>query len=237
MIGLPEFALIATVIALVVLVPRLRRAPEALIDESALGAQALEEIRAQHRVEPCADPVVTEVMSTFEKRAKLRVPRLRALEVERPGLNAAALADGTVVLWAGLVDAIRQQDLPRDELAGVLAHELAHIELGHGRQRAARELLARPFVGWLSMAGGGLFRGLVLNQGVALLRKGASRQAELEADAMAVTLLRRAGFPPDGLSRFLRRLARQALHQPAWGAWLSTHPHTTERLRALDALG
>ena len=236
MIGPSEFALLALVVVLVIVVPWLRRASAKWIDESALGASALQEIRAQHRVAACEEPVVQEIISTFGARAKLRVPHLRVLVVERPGLNAAALADGTVVLWAGLVDAVRRGDVTREELAGVLAHELAHIELGHGRQRAAAELLARPVVGVFGLFGGGIFRNLLVGQGLSLLRKGASRQAELEADATAILLLRRAGFPPGSLAQFLRRLAQQGATEPAWGAWLSTHPHTSERLRALDDL-
>lgn len=237
MIGLPELAILALVVALVVVVPRLRAAPEALIDEGALGTRALAQIRSEHRVDPCEDPVVVEVLRAFAQRAGLRVPRLRALVVDRPGLNAAALADGTVVLWAGLVQAVTEGRVSRHELAGVLAHELAHIELGHGRQRAARELMARPFVGWLGLSTGGLVGRTLLDRGLALLRKGASRQAELEADALAVSLLRRAGFPPGSLARFLERLAEQGPREPVWGAWRSTHPHAAERLRALDEAG
>lgn len=233
MIGLQELALVSLVIALVVVVPRLRMAAASWIDESDLAARSLEQIRSRHRVVACRDPVVTAILEAFAKRAELRVPRLRALVVERPGLNAAALADGTVVLWAELVDAVHQHRLTRDELAGVLAHELAHIELGHGRQRAASELLARPFVRGLGFFRGGLLGRLLLGGGLDLLRKGASRRAELEADALAVTLLRQAGFSPDGLARFLERLARQGAREPTWGAWLSTHPHTAARLHAL----
>ena len=236
MIGPTELTILVLVVALVVLVPRLRQIPESLINERELGAQALAQIRSQHRVVTCEEPVVKDVLGAFERSPGLRVARLRALEVERPGLNAAALADGTVVLWTGLVDALAHEQITRNELAGVLAHELAHIQLGHGRQRAARDLMTRPIVGWLGRFGG-LLGGWLVDQGMLLLRKGASREAELEADALAVSLLQRAGFPPSSLARFLERLAAMAPQEPEWSEWMSTHPHVTRRLQALHERG
>lgn len=223
-----EIGIILLLIAALVVVPRVRKQAEALVDEQALGREALARIQETHRVVRCSHPMVNGVCATFRARLRLRVPALRALTVERPGLNAAALADGSVVLWAGLVKAVDEGEIPRDELAGLLAHEIAHIELGHGRQRVIQELLSRPLVGRLSLLGGPIGRAAV-GRGVELLRRGASREAELEADRTAVRLLRQAGFDPAGLERFLGRLARLAPEKPGWTELLSTHPHIAAR--------
>lgn len=229
MCGGTELGLILLVVVLVFVVPRLRKGAVALVDENDLGQRELERIRQAHAVGPCESAAVLDVFDAFRNRVELRMPRLRALVVDRPGLNAAALPDGTVVLWRGLVEAVDEGVIPTDELAGVLAHELAHIELGHGRQRAVQELLAGPLIGRLSLLAGGAVGREAVGKGVDLLRKGASREAELEADALAQRLLRRAGLDPHGLERFLARLERQAPDQPAWAELLSTHPHLRER--------
>ena len=229
--GGSELAVILLVVALLFIVPRLRQGAVTLIDEAGLGEKQLAQIRAGHPVGPCKNPVVDELLATFRARLRLRLPGLRALVVEQPGLNAAALADGTVVLWAGLVAAVEAGQVPRDELAGLLAHELAHVELGHGRQAALQELLSRPLVGRL--APGGPLGQLVLGKGMDLLRKGASREVEWEADAHALVLLRGAGLDPRGLERFLLRLKEQSPQQPEWAAWLSTHPHLDARVARL----
>lgn len=234
MISGVEIGIILLLVGILVVVPRLRAGAAALVDEKALGREALAGLTAEHRVEPCTDPVVAEVLAAFQ-RLKLRMPQLRALTVHREGFNAGALADGTVILWSGLVEQVERGDLPRDELAGLLAHEVAHIVLGHGRQRVVQDLMTRPLLGRLSFLGGPLGR-MVLGRGVELLRKGASRQSELEADETAVKLLRRAGFPPDSLRRFLARLERMAPLQPAWAELMSTHPHLAARQEALRAL-
>jgi metalloprotease len=226
MIGGSELGVIALIAALVVVVPWLRRGAERLVDEEALGRAALAQVRAEHRVDACDDPLVSEVIRAFQRAGGVRVAR--AMVVRADGLNAAALADGTVLLWADLVAAARAGEIPRDELAGVIAHELAHIALGHGRRRAAADRLAAPL---LVLARVGFLAAPVM----ALLRRGASRQAELEADQRALVLLRRAGFDPRGLSRFLSRLSARAAREPAWTVWLSTHPHLPDRVAALDA--
>lgn len=234
MCGGTELGVVLLVFAVLFVVPRLRRGAASWVDEQELGRRELARIEDAHEVTACHSESVLRILATFRARLDLRLPSLRALVVHRPGLNAAALPDGTVVLWQGLVEAVEAGTIPTDELAGLLAHELAHIQLGHGRQRAVQELLAGPLVGRLAaVAGGPIVRGVVV-RGVDLLRKGASRDAELEADGLATRLLREAGYDPAGLDRFLGRLEQFAPRQPAWSALLSTHPHLCARRAKLQ---
>ena len=224
-----ELGLILLVVVLLFVVPKLRQGAVELVDEAELGRKELARIRESHAVGPCESDPVQEVLGAFRERLELRVPTLRAVVVDRDGINAAALSDGTVVLWRGLVDAVEAGAVPADELAGLLAHELAHIQLGHGRQRAMQDLLTKPLLGRLAATAGGPAAQVAMGKGMDLLRKGASREAELEADEVATKLLRVAGFDPAGLERFLGRLERLAPEQPEWAALLSTHPHLRQR--------
>ncbi len=234
--GGSEIFVILLVVALIFVVPMLRKQAVQLVDEQALGAKELARIRENHPVRTCESTVVNEVLDRFRQRLRLRLPGVRALTVEREGLNAAALPDGTVVLWEGVVQAVDQGLISKDELAGLLAHELAHMELDHGRQRALQELMAGPLVGRLAGRLGGPVGQVALGKGVDLLRKGASREAELEADALALAFMKRAGFAPEGLERFLGRLADMGPTEPRWAAWLSTHPHLQHRREVLREL-
>jgi beta-barrel assembly-enhancing protease len=123
------------------------------------------------------------------------------------GLNAAA--DGQVVQLGGKLYDFAQSD---DELAAVIAHELAHNFLGHRNQ--------------LDEAGvsTGLFAGLGKN-GAKL------RQVEFEADRLSVWLVARAGYKLDALAPFWARLGKRA------GIVISdgTHPGFKERVRRIEA--
>lgn len=229
MCGGTELGLVLLVIVLLFVVPRVRQQAVELVDERELGSRELARLRESGAVDPCDNAAVAMILARFQERLDLRTPSLRAVVVDQDALNAAALPDGTVVLWRGLVEAVEAGLVPTDELAGLLAHELAHIELGHGRQRAIQELLARPLLGRLAATAGGPAARVAVGKGMDLLRKGASREAELEADRVAVGLLRGAGFEPEGLERFLGRLERTGPEQPEWTALLSTHPHLRER--------
>lgn len=135
-------------------------------------------------------------------------------------INAHAMHNGTVVISRGL-DA---QDLPQPLAAAALAHEIAHVILRHGLQQACTALqLAQartmPQV-WSSESDPGhRIRALM-------------HAHELQADALAVQALRRAGYPPHSMSRLLQFLA--ARQSP--GARTSAGSHPDHKLRIARAL-
>ena len=98
-----------------------------------------------------------------------------------------------------------------DALAGVMAHELAHVVLGHHRG-----------------LGGG-------RQDDVIIGWGASREAELAADRLATQIAGRGGYDPRGLVWVLQR-ARECLGDNSyWDSLGGEHPSYTERLAALEA--
>ncbi|HEY8120367.1 MAG TPA: M48 family metallopeptidase [Myxococcota bacterium] len=141
------------------------------------------------------------------------------------GANAFALPGGTVVVTDELI-ALAQSD---DELAAVLAHELGHLQHRHG----VRALLQALGVGVLANGALGDFDGAGLVAAAPmLLQLQYSRGFEREADAFAQRVLEEARIDPSALSRMLARL--EATHPGGeLPAYLSTHPPTAERQRAL----
>lgn len=147
---------------------------------------------------------------------------------DSPEVNAFAAPGGVVVVFAGLV---RQAD-SAEELAGVLAHEVAHVELRHSLQAAVKGLGLRAALGLLFGDGTG---GLLADAAADLTTLKFSRDAEREADAEGLRRLLAARIDPQGMLRFFGRIER-AQGDATPPAWLSTHPPAAERQAALAAM-
>lgn len=141
-------------------------------------------------------------------------------------VNAAALPGGNIVIFRNL---LTEAESP-DEVAGVLAHEIAHVE-----ERHTTESMIRAFgLGLIVSALGGSTGANVES----LVAAGHSRSAEREADAKAMASLQRANISPIATARFFERLGRaeKAFGRVAVGlSYLSTHPLSEERQRAFRA--
>ena len=139
-------------------------------------------------------------------------------------MNAFALPGRRLVIHSGL---IRNAQGP-DEVAGVLAHELAHSELGHIRQKLIKEAGLTLLMAWISGNLG--FENNVIHEMARVLSSTAfDRKYESEADRCAVEYLKKAGVNPNGLAKFMDRLAKNESAGPIPMEWLSTHPASAKR--------
>lgn len=142
-----------------------------------------------------------------------------------PVPNAFTLPGGRILLTRGLIE----QAKDADEIAGVLAHELAHVRHRH----VLAALIQRTFLGTIWAVTVGDYSGLlVVDPGTVhqLLTLRHSREAEAEADATGMGLLRRAHIATSGLVAFLHRNGGKTSGAVTF---LSTHPATEQRLSAL----
>lgn len=151
--------------------------------------------------------------------------KLRFYLTDRPEINAFAAPGGVVVVFTGLLRAARSPE----EVAGVLAHEIAHVELRHGVHQLVKAAGLRVV---LAAAVGDY--GPLGEFGARLTELKFSRDAEAAADARGLERLAEARIDPAGLPRFFRSLA-QAQGEGGLPALLSTHPATEARLAALEA--
>ncbi len=143
--------------------------------------------------------------------------------------NAFALPGGRVFIFRGLLEFVEGPD----ELAAVLAHEMAHVTLQHGTT-AVVQGLGISFV--FSVLLGDMGGGIVAAAGEILLRMSYSREAETAADRSAIELLQEADLKFGGLSSFFERLAKEGEDLPAALQMLSTHPSSEERARLTQGL-
>ena len=148
--------------------------------------------------------------------------------IDDPQINAANAGGGHFYITTGLL-----QKANENQLRGILAHEIAHDDLGH--------------VAKLQTLGTGLGLGIVLLEQLLpgssaltpvageLIARGYSRREEIAADRHGVTILNRAGYPKDVLIEALTWVAR-ASGGAGGGGFLSTHPATEDRIEELKRL-
>ena len=137
-------------------------------------------------------------------------------------VNAYAMPGGFIVVHSGLLALAGSAD----EVAGVLAHEISHVEKRHSLTAMAQSAGLSATV---SILFGDL--GRLASVGADLLNLKFSRDHEREADSAGLALLVKAGMAPSAMASFFRTMAAQGSGIPAF---LSTHPASEERFTAID---
>lgn len=194
---------------------------EAASDSMDVGGEVLE------------DPLVVEAVQAMLDRlaphADMPGLELHLTVVDNEVANAFALPGGHVTVFTGL---LAQAERP-EMVAGVLAHEIAHVTRRHGLRRVAHSL--GLVVGLQLLLGdtSGLSRAALEVFTLAKVN-GYSREQEAQADADAVELMLRAGLDPLALAEFFRLLEEEHGSGPAVLSWISTHPENVARIRAIE---
>lgn len=155
--------------------------------------------------------------------------------VEDDEVNAFSLPGGYVFINDGLV----KKTATDDELAAVIAHEVAHVAARHAVKRYESSLgLQIAQLATLATRQGDALRGLSVASQAAQLAY--ARRDELEADRLGVKYLKAAGFNPEGMLTFLQKLnelergkTRYLPRGVVRPRYALTHPYVPDRLRAV----
>lgn len=140
-------------------------------------------------------------------------------------LNALALPGGIIVIHTGLIRATKRPE----ELAGVIAHEIQHVELRHSIRGMVKDL---GLHGLWAAATGDLGGALIGEAALQLTSLKFSRDDESEADHLGLDALVAANIDPTGMPAFFKIMSEQAADAPV--AFISTHPLSMDRERALN---
>ncbi|MGP0128152.1 MAG: M48 family metallopeptidase [cyanobacterium endosymbiont of Rhopalodia musculus] len=144
--------------------------------------------------------------------------------VDDTSINAFATMGGFVYINTGLIAAAENEA----ELASVVAHEVAHITARHSITQMRDIALSQGL-----MSAAGLSENTIVQLGVQLgVNLPHSRKDELEADQLGLRNLISAGYAPIGMVTFMQKLMQN--NGPFAADFLSTHPATSDRLRALN---
>lgn len=156
--------------------------------------------------------------------------------VEGADVNAFCMAGGKMAIYTGLVEKVRPSD---DELAQVIAHEIAHALSNHTAEKmsvAQASQLGAAVLGAVAQSRGlpigGTETQLLATVGVQLPN---SRAAEAEADRIGIELAARAGYDPRAAASLWRKMMA-ATDSRGNIEFLSTHPAAENRIAELQAL-
>jgi predicted Zn-dependent protease len=152
--------------------------------------------------------------------------------VDAPQLNAFAVPGGTIFVTRGLVQRTRTEA----ELAGVLAHEIAHVLRKHhlkAIQKGAQTELAGEALSHALKNSRPEAREKLIGLGNELYTRGLDKSDEFEADRLGVVIAARAGYDSYGLPSVLQTLQAMNAQDSALALMFKTHPAPAERLSAL----
>jgi beta-barrel assembly-enhancing protease len=204
--------------------------------EVQLGAQYAAEVNRQLPIvqNPQVHQYINQVGNTIARQADPRGIQYTFYVVNAPQVNAFAIPGGHIYINRGLIE--RANNL--SELAGVLGHEVGHVVHRHGIEQMQRQQNAELGVNLayilLGRAPSGVEQvGLQLGAGAFFARH--SRQAEFEADAVAIEYMIASGIHPRGLVTMFEHLIAERNRTPGTvEQWFSTHPLTEDRIAALS---
>lgn len=152
--------------------------------------------------------------------------------IDSPEVNAFCMAGGKMAIYSGFFDQINPSD---DELAQVMAHEIAHALSDHTREKMSIAMASDLGVQLLASGTQASAGQTQMAHALALyvIQMPNSRTAESEADRIGIQLAARAGYNPEAAISLWQKMARHGNVPPEW---LSTHPSNESRIAELSRL-
>lgn len=211
-------------------------------DEQKIGAEVFEKLRSQ--VKFIDDPLLLRYLNDLGDRLMAAAPGTHFppnfMLIDSPTINAFTVPGGYIAVYSGLFLFADNES----ELAGVLAHEIAHATHRHIARMIAQQsgnsaLVIAGFVAALLLgtinpdmgaaAAASSIAGITQNE------INFTRMHEREADEFAIQTLQRVHIDPHGLVAFFEKLQRQSRdNQAAQYAFLLTHPLNNERISSAE---
>jgi len=200
--------------------------------EISLGKALAQEVERSSKL--VDDPIVTEYVNrlgqNLVRNSDARVP-FTIKVIDSDEVNAFALPGGFFYVNSGLILHAQEES----ELAGVMAHEIAHVCARHGTKNATKgelmQLASIPAMIFIpySMAGYAMYQGLNLAIPLTFLKF--SRDAEREADFLGLQYMYKAGYDPNSYVTFFERIQADEKRRPGTiPKVFSTHPPTPDRI-------
>ena len=199
--------------------------------EIALGKQLAQEVERQAKV--IDDPIIAEYVNrvgqNLVRNSDAKVPfTIKVLDTEE--VNAFALPGGFFFVNSGLILKADSES----ELAGVMAHEIAHVACRHGTRQATKGDIAQIATIPLIFMGG--WTGYAIRQGMGLAIPmgflAFSRGMEAEADYFGLQYMYKAGYDPTAFVDFFEKIETLEKKKPgSVSKVFSTHPMTDDRIK------
>ena len=202
-----------------------------------LGLQVAAEVYKQMPVLPDSSPE-TQYIQALGKRLYSTIPPDRSWPfqfhvIAQKEINAFALPGGPMFVNVGTISAAENEA----QLAGVMAHEMAHVYMQHSAKQQDKGSLLEGLAGLAGAAAGAMGgtwgtlakTGIQLGAGSLMLKY--SRGDEAQADAVGAIILWKAGFNPVALADFFQKLEAEGSSGPQF---MSDHPNPGNRRAAIQ---
>jgi Zn-dependent protease with chaperone function len=204
-----------------------------------LGREAAAEARKQlpmlndNRVDEYVEDVGARLVNAIPAEFRHAEFRYSFEVVNQKEINAFALPGGPMFLHRGMMEAAKTEA----EMAGVMAHEIAHVALRHGTAQATKGqkfqvgAIAGQILGAIvgGAAGSVIAQGSQFGLGAYFLKYG--REYERQADLLGAQMMARAGYDPREMANMFRTI--QAQGGRSGPEWLSSHPDPGNRYNAI----
>ena len=204
--------------------------------EIALGKQLAQEVdkSAKFINDPVVNEYVNRVGQNLVRNSDARVP-FTIKVIDSDVVNAFALPGGFFYVNSGLILHADEES----ELAGVMAHEIAHVCARHGTKQATKgqivnlaSIPAMIFIPY-TWAGYAIYQGM--NFAIPLTFLKFSRDEEREADYLGIQYMYKAGYDPNSLVSFFEKVETDEKKEPGTiPKVFSTHPPTPDRIEAIQ---
>jgi hypothetical protein len=148
-------------------------------------------------------------------------------------INAFALPGGPMYVNRGMIEAAKNEG----EMAGVMAHEIAHVALRHATAQATKQGSWKNQIGMIGMILGGAVVGGEAGAQLGMLGAQAwmtkySREYETQADILGARIMADAGYDPRDLANMFRTIAQEGGGRGP--EWLSSHPDPGNRFQNIN---
>ena len=206
-----------------------------------IGQEAVAEVRRE--LPMLDDSRVDEFLETLGRDLVRAIPqqfqqpefRYSFDVVNQKEINAFALPGGPMFLHRGMIEAAKNEG----EVAGVMAHEIAHVALRHGTAQATKGqkfqigAIAGQILGAIvgGAAGSVIAQGSQFGLGAYFLKYG--REYERQADILGAQIMARAGYDPRRMADMFRTIEQQG-KSSGGPEWLSSHPNPGNRYEAIQ---
>jgi predicted Zn-dependent protease len=207
-------------------------------EEIAIGRQA--NAQAHRQLSQLRDPMTTRYVSELGRRLASAAPGPKYpysfVVADYREINAFALPGGPVWINRGVLQLAGNES----QVAGVLAHEIAHVARRHAADQLTKTIVANWGLGLLGAILGNTGGASTAQIAARLIANGVflkfSRDDERDADQVGLEILRRAGWDGRGMVELFEVLQRTSASNPgSVEVFFSTHPSPADRIRLLQA--